>query len=101
MFEFLVLLNADEEEDRIELYGELSCEFLDTIIPTDRMRAGVAPYVETDGEPKYSPDEDCTADDSEEEADDEADEEGGEGGGEEEGEEASGDADDAGADKEQ
>jgi hypothetical protein len=70
---------------------------LDTIIPTDRMRAGVAPYVETDGEPKYSPDEDWTADDSEEEADDEADDEGGE----EEGEEASGDADNAGADEEQ
>jgi hypothetical protein len=105
MFEFLDLLNTDDQEDRVELYGELRCEFLDTIIPTDRMRAGVAPYVETGGEPKYSPDEDWTADDPEEEADDEADEEeeageegdedGAEEGAEEGGEEAGGEADEA------
>lgn len=88
MLEFLDFLNVDDEEDRVELYGELRCEFLDTIIPTDRMRAGVAPYVETGGEPKYPPDENWKADDSEEEADDEADEEAGEETGEEAGEEA-------------
>lgn len=36
------------------IVGRLRCDFLDTIIPTDRMRAGVAPYVETGGPSKYS-----------------------------------------------
>jgi hypothetical protein len=51
------LLNEDKE-DRLELYGDLRCDFLDTILPTDRMWAGVAPYAETDGKPKYSPETD-------------------------------------------
>ena len=33
-----------EDGEPFELYGDLRCAFLDTIIPTDRMRAGVAPY---------------------------------------------------------
>lgn len=39
------------------LCGKLRCDLLDTIIPTDRMRAGVAPYVETGGLSKYPEDE--------------------------------------------
>ena len=78
MFEFLDFLNAQDGEDRVELYGELRCESFDTIIPTDRMRAGVTPYVETGAEPKYSPGEDWLGVSSEEEADEGADEEAGE-----------------------
>lgn len=43
-----------EDGEPVDLYGHFRCDFLDTIIPTERMLAGVAPYVETDGEPKYS-----------------------------------------------
>ena len=57
--------------DRFELYGNLRCDFLDTILPTDRMWAGVAPYVETDGEPKYSPETDYSWESSSDEEDDE------------------------------
>jgi len=72
MVEFLELLNAEDEDDPVELHGELCYEFLDTIIPTDRIWAGVAPYVETGAEPRYLPDEDWSKD-SEEEVDEEAD----------------------------
>ena len=33
-----------ENGEPFELYGDLRCAFLDVIIPTDKMRAGVAPY---------------------------------------------------------
>jgi hypothetical protein len=35
-----------EDGEPVDLYGHLRCDFLDTIIPTDRMRAGVVPYAE-------------------------------------------------------
>ena len=35
-----------EDGEPVDLYGQFRCDFLDTIIPTDRMRAGVAPYAE-------------------------------------------------------
>ena len=35
-----------EDGEPVDLYGDLRCSFLDTIIPTDRMRAGVVPYAE-------------------------------------------------------
>jgi hypothetical protein len=35
-----------EDGEPVDLYGRFRCDFLDTIIPTDRMRAGVAPYAE-------------------------------------------------------
>jgi hypothetical protein len=35
-----------EDGEPVDLCGHLRCRFLDTIIPTDRMRAGVVPYAE-------------------------------------------------------
>jgi hypothetical protein len=35
-----------EDGEPVDLYGHLRCDSLDTIIPTDRMRAGVIPYAE-------------------------------------------------------
>ena len=35
-----------EDGEPVDLYGHLRCAFLDTIIPTDKMRVGVAPYAE-------------------------------------------------------
>jgi hypothetical protein len=35
-----------EDGEPVDLYGHLRCDSLDTIIPTDRMRAGVVPYAE-------------------------------------------------------
>jgi hypothetical protein len=61
----------EEKEDCFELHGNLRCEFLDTILPTDRMWAGVTPYVETDGEPRYSPETDYSWELSSDEEDDE------------------------------
>lgn len=43
--EVLESLHAEDGE-LIDLHGNLCCAFLDTIIPTDRMRAGVVPYAE-------------------------------------------------------
>jgi hypothetical protein len=56
MDEALKLLNAEDEKHPVELYGVLRCDLLDVIIPTDRMRAGVTPYVETGGEFMSPPD---------------------------------------------
>ena len=69
-----------EDGEPVDLYGHFRCDFLDTIIPTDRMWAGVAPYRETDGEPKYSPETDHygrsrSNESSDEEDDEDADEE--------------------------
>lgn len=55
--EILKSLSAEDEENLVELYGEFRCEFMDTIISTEKMRAGLEPYVETGGPSKYSPDD--------------------------------------------
>jgi hypothetical protein len=85
MNEVLKYLNAEDEEHHVELDGELCCEFLDSIIPTDRMRAGAAPCSETGVQSKHSEDDDWESS-SDVEADEEADEETGEETGEEIGE---------------
>ena len=58
-----------EDGEPFELYGDLRCAFLDTIIPADRMRAGVAPYtgnavapdVEAGNQSMNSGDEGCAS----------------------------------------
>jgi hypothetical protein len=80
----------ENREDPFELYGDLRCDFLDTIIPTGRMWAGVVPYVETGGESKYSPEKDHSWKSSSNESSDEEDDE-----------DADGESDSEGADDEE